>query len=168
MKNLLKFCAFLSFLFSEMYASCLHAYPTTLNPDEPIKIQADTASIEQLKQKAVYTGNVIMIQGEHELRANELVIKKEPNSGLNVITAKGDPAHFTGKRLNDPHPLLATANIIYYYPAKQLIILEGAATLDYQKDRFEGPTLSYHLEKQVISATSQNDLRPTVILHPRG
>jgi lipopolysaccharide transport protein LptA len=57
---------------------------------------------------------------------------------------------------------------IYYYPAKQLIVLEGAATLEHQKDKFEGPQLSYHLEKQVISATSQRELRPTVILHPRG
>jgi lipopolysaccharide export system protein LptA len=110
MQNLLKISTL--FLLG-MYASSLHSHPvTTLDPDKPIKIQADTASVEQLKQEAIYTGNVIMVQGEHELRADELIIKKDPHGGLNVITAKGNPAHFTGKRLDDPQPLLATANLL--------------------------------------------------------
>lgn len=169
MQNLFNRLRFLVFLCLGIIAPCSHSHPVaTLDPDLPIKIQSDMASIEQLKQEAVYTGNVIMTQGEHELKADELIIKKELHGGLSVITAKGNPAHFTGKRVDDPAPLFATANIIHYYPTKQLIVLEGEATLEHQKDKFSGPSLSYHLEKQVISATSQSDARPTVILHPRG
>ena len=109
-----------------------------------------------------------MTQGENELRSDKLVIQKNEQGKLDVIKATGNPAHFKGKRENDLHPLNATANIIYYYPDKQLIVLEGSATLEHQQDKFEGPSLSYYMEKQVISATSQNDSRPTVILHPRG
>jgi lipopolysaccharide export system protein LptA len=151
-----------------VYCTFVQAYPAGLDPDKPIKIQSNEASLEQLKQEAAYRGNVIMTQGENILHSDELTVKRDSHGRLNVITAKGKPATFTGKRANDPKPLHATAQTIYYYPEKQLIILEGEATLEHQQDKFEGPSLTYNLEKQVITASSQKDVRPTVILHPRS
>jgi lipopolysaccharide export system protein LptA len=144
------------------------SHPVALKSSEPITIQADNASVEQLHRQAIYTGNVIMTQGLHQLRADTLTIKKDLQGRFSVITAVGNPASFTGKRANDPEPLIATGKTIYYYPDKQLVVLEGLATLEHQKDKFEGPTLSYNLDKQVISATSQSQDRPTITLHPRG
>lgn len=160
------------FSFFALLGLCLHGsavfcHPPEFNPRLPITIRADAASIEQLKHQATYTGNVIMTQGDHELRADTLTIQKDPHGRLHVITAHGNPAHFVGKRANDPEPLYATAKMIHYYPDKQLVVLEGSAALQYHHDKFEGPTLSYHFEKQVISASSHNQERPTVILQPR-
>lgn len=136
--------------------------------DQPITIQSDTAFVEQLKQQAVHEGNVVLTQGMHQLYADKLTIQKDAKGRLNVITATGNPARFSGKKENELEPLFATANIIYYYPDKQLVVLEGSATLEHQKDKFQGPSLHYQLDKQVISATSQSQDRPTVTLHPRG
>lgn len=143
-------------------------HTTPLTTSQTITIQSDTASVEQLKHLATYEGNVIMTQGLHELNAEKLTIQKDPKGQLNVITATGNPARFLGKRENELEPLLATAKTIYYYPDKQLVILEGSATLEHQNDKFQGPSLRYQLDKQVISATSQSQDRPTVTLHPRG
>lgn len=165
MRNQHKFLFFLGFA---LFATCVVSHPVALDSNLPITIQSDTASVEQLNRQAVHTGNVIMTQGSHKLRADTLTIKKDAQGNLSVITAIGNPASFTGKQLDDPEPLIATAKTIYYYPDKQLVVLKGLATLEHQKDKFQGPSLSYHLDKQVISATSQSQERPTVTLHPRG
>lgn len=138
-----------------------------LDPSTPIQIQSDTASFEQLSRTAVHEGNVILHQGPHELRADKLTIKKDNKGHLNVIMATGKPATFVGKLGNDPNPVYATAKIIYYYPDKQLVVLEGSATLDHHQDKFAGPVLSYQIDKQIVSATSQNNERPTITIHPQ-
>lgn len=150
----------------------LNAYatpaPIKIDPTSPIQIQADSASFDQTKQEAVHTGNVILTQGTHELHADTLTLKKDLKGQLNVITAIGNPATFNGKRQNDPNPVYATAKTIYYYPDKQLVVLEGSATIEHQKDKFRGPVLSYQLDKQIINATKQSDERPIITIHPRA
>ncbi|MCS5710730.1 lipopolysaccharide transport periplasmic protein LptA [Candidatus Berkiella aquae] len=142
--------------------------PIKIDPTSPIQIQADTASFDQTKQEAVHTGNVILTQGTHVLHADTLTLKKDLKGQLNVITAIGNPATFDGKRQNDPNPVYATAKTIYYYPDKQLIVLEGSATIEHQQDKFRGPVLSYQLDKQIINATKQSDERPIITIHPRA
>lgn len=142
--------------------------PIKIDPTTPIQIQADSASFDQTKQEAVHSGNVILTQGSHELHADTLTLKKDLKGHLHVITAIGQPASFYGKRQNDENPVYATAKTIYYYPDKQLVVLEGSATLEHQKDKFRGPVLSYQLDKQVINATKQSDERPIITIHPRA
>ena len=142
--------------------------PIKIDPKTPIQIQADSASFDQSKQEAIHMGNVILTQGTHELHSDRLTIKKDAKGHLSVITAIGAPATFTGKRLNDPNPVYASAKTIYYYPDKQLLVLEGAATIDHQQDKFRGPMLSYQLDKQIINATKQSDERPIITIHPRA
>lgn len=142
--------------------------PIKIDPKTPIEIQADSASFDQVKQEAIHMGNVILTQGMHELHSDKLTIKKDAKGHLAVITAIGAPATFTGKRLNDPNPVYATAKTIYYYPDKQLLVLEGSATIDHQQDKFRGPMLSYQLDKQIINATKQSDERPIITINPRA
>jgi len=144
------------------------ATPIKIDPKTPIQIQADSATFDQGKQEAVHMGNVILTQGTHELHSERLTIKKDQKGRLTVITAIGTPATFSGKRQNDPNPVYATAKTIYYYPDKQLLVLEGAATLEHQQDKFRGPVLRYQLDKQIINATKQSDERPVITIHPRA
>lgn len=146
---------------------CVFAVKPRLDADTPIQIQSDNASFEQLSQQATHEGNVIMTQGAHVLHADKLTVKKDAKGELTVIKAVGKPATFTGNFAEEPQPVYATAKIIYYYPDKQLIVLEGAATLDHQQDKFKGPMLSYQIDKQIVSASKQSDERPIITIHPR-
>ena len=137
-----------------------------LNTQSPIQIQSDVASFEQRSQLATHEGNVVMTQGANILHSDKLTVKKDKGQ-LTVIKATGNPATFTGTFENDPKPVLATAKTIYYYPDKQLIVLEGMATLDHHEDKFKGPMLSYQIDKQVVSAQKQSNERPTITIHPR-
>lgn len=139
----------------------------TINPSLPFLIQSDTASFEQLSRQAKHEGNVVLTQGSHILHANTLTLKKDEKNQSTIIKAMGSPATFSGKLESSPNGIYATAKTIYYYPDKQLIVLEGEATLEHQKDKFQGPTLSYQLDKQIISATKQSNERPTVTIYPR-
>lgn len=136
--------------------------------ETPIYIQSDNAAFEQTKLLATYEGNVVMQQGSHILHAQTLAIKKNANGALTRITASGNPATFTGNHRHSTHPVYAKANIIYYYPNKELLILEGNAELQHQQDKFQGPSLHYQLDTQVISASKHNNQRPTVTILPRS
>ena len=140
----------------------------TFDRTAPVQIQSDQASFEQMNRVAIHEGNVILIQGNHELRADKITIQQDKNGRLNVITAIGKPAAFTGRRPSDPNPVYATAKTIYYYPVKQLVVLDGQAILEHEKDKFQGPSLSYQLDKQVISASRTTNERPTITIHPRA
>jgi lipopolysaccharide export system protein LptA len=156
------------FILLAFTVSCAFGIPNNrFKANVPIQIQSDTASFEQLSHQATHEGNVVMTQGDHILHADKLTVKKDPKGDLTVLKATGNPATFSGQMESSPHPVLATAKIIYYYPDKQLIVLEGQATLDHQQDKFKGPMLSYQLDKQVVSATKQNNERPTITIQPR-
>lgn len=157
----LKYLFFLSSLVS--YGCFAHV---GINSELPIQITADNASYEHMNH-ALYQGNVILTQGDHELRADKLDAKKDRDGFVTVITATGNPAHYNGKLTTNPSPVFATAKTIHYYPDKQLVVLEGEATLKHEQDTFHGPTLSYQLEKQIISAVSQKEERPTMIIYPQ-
>lgn len=147
--------------------SPLSAAPA-LDPTAPIQIQADNASVDQLSRQATHEGNVVLTQGNHILHANKLITIQDNQGRLSSITANGNPATFEGKWIGNAAPVFGSAKIIHYYPDKQLLILEGDATLEHQKDKFQGPSLTYHLDTQVISATKKSNERPTITLYPHA
>lgn len=168
MLNVLKMKFFIRLIgIGSFFCSTVFATMPKIDPNTPIQIQSDVAAYEQIQHQATHEGNVILTQGSHILHADKLIAKKDPKGNLTVITATGKPATFTGKMDNDPDPVYATAKTIYYYPDKQLLVLEGSATIDHQHDKFRGPALSYRLDKQTVSAAKQSNERPTITIQPR-
>lgn len=133
----------------------------------PIQVQSDQAAFEHALKQATHVGNVVLTQGNHKLLADKLVLKKDPKTDANIIIATGKPATFTGLMTNDPAPVNASANTIYYYPDQHLLVFEGNATITHEKDKFKGPSLSYQIDKQVITATASKQERPTIVIQPR-
>lgn len=139
-----------------------------INPNAPIQIQSDNALLDQKSGQLIYQGTVIMTQGQNTLLSDKLTVKRDTRGSFEVILATGSPAKFDAIFENDPQPIHATAKTIYYYPEKQLLVLEGSATLDHEQDKFKGPLLRYELDKKVVSASSLNNQRPVITLYPRG
>lgn len=133
----------------------------------PIEIKSDLATFEHARQEATYEGHVEMIQGKNILHADKLVIKTEQDSQTQCFEAIGLPATYSGYLANDPEPFTATAQSIFYYPNKRLLIFKDDATLTYKQDKFKGPSLRYDLEKQTVHATSNGHARPTITIQPR-
>lgn len=133
----------------------------------PIQIQSDKASFERLNRQAMHEGNVVMVQGNQTVYADKLIVKKDMLGKETMINAIGNPAIFLGKMEGEPEPLRATAKIIHYHPDKQLIVLEGDAQITHLQDKFQGPMLSYQLDKQIVTAAKQSKERPTITIQPR-
>ena len=54
--------------------------PGTLDSDQPIDISADNLEVQQDKNLAIFTGNVIAVQGRIKLRAEQLRVWYRPSS----------------------------------------------------------------------------------------
>ena len=56
--------------------------------DKPIQIEADRASLDQLKGVTVYEGNVVVTQGTILLRAAQVTVTQDKNGGGDVAVAR--------------------------------------------------------------------------------
>lgn len=133
-----------------------------------IEIVSDKAYFQPRLHQATHEGNVIMKQDSQVLKADKLIIERNKAGQLSHLTATGNPATFSGQLENNKPPVYASAKVIRYFPDKQLLILEGNATLTHEQDKFKGPVLSYQIDKQVVNATKQSNERPTLLIQPRA
>lgn len=154
-----------------LFLILLVALPSTLsahiNSKNSVEIESDSVRIEKTTQQAIYLGNVRVKQNDSLLTADKLVVKKNRTGGIEVMIASGKPANFTGNIMEKDQPIFGSANIIYFYPDKQLVELEGQAELQHLQDKFKSPKLSYAMDKQIISANRTENQRPLIIMQPR-
>lgn len=132
----------------------------------PLSIQSDQARLEPSEHQALYTGNVIVTQGEYVLHAHTLLVQKDQEGGLKHIIARGMPATFQATIPSTPAPYQGQAETITYYPTSRRLVLEGHAQIIHQTDTFKGPFLQYCLTTRVITAEKRNHERPTITLSP--
>ncbi|MEP1933484.1 MAG: lipopolysaccharide transport periplasmic protein LptA [Roseibium sp.] len=67
------------------------------DPDLPVEVTAETLNVNQLDGTAVFSGNVVVIQGEMRLAAAEvLVIYSEEESAIKRLIATGDVVLVSG------------------------------------------------------------------------
>lgn len=60
------------------------------NPDAPVEVTADALAVDQDSGTAIFTGNVLIGQGEMRLSAAKvLVVYKDGNSGIERLEATG-------------------------------------------------------------------------------
>lgn len=61
------------------------------DPSQPVEVTADALDVDQTDGTAVFTGNVVVGQGEMRLSAREvLVVYKSDRSGIDRLIASGD------------------------------------------------------------------------------
>jgi lipopolysaccharide export system protein LptA len=60
--------------------------------DQPIKIDADSLEVQQVKNLAIFKGNVEAVQGRIRMLANELRVWYQPKSDKKNDKPKNDPA----------------------------------------------------------------------------
>lgn len=65
--------------------------------DKPINLEADTVTVDDVKRASTYEGNVILVQGTLNIRADKLVVIEDAD-GFQHGSAYGNPAYFKQKR----------------------------------------------------------------------
>ena len=117
---------------------------------QPVRISADTVVFNKTAGTALYTGNVVMIQGSLQIRAAIIDIKA-PKNAVNMMTAKGSPVKFQ-QTMDDGKVAKGSSKQLRYFVSEKNLVLDGDAVLTQNKDRFSSDHIEYSTATGVLKA----------------
>lgn len=149
--------------------------------DQAIEVHADRFDGDEVKQTAVYTGNVIVDQGSMQITGARLEVRITPK-GYRQATVTGEPSRFRQQRDPDPKNPIdewmhARASKIVYDEETDTVTLIGAAYLSRtengkERDMTEGERIVYDMRNarsKVEGSTVKGEKqRVTTIIAPRS
>jgi lipopolysaccharide export system protein LptA len=131
--------ALLAFLLLTLSAA---AVAEKADRDKPVYLDADTVTVDDVKQVSVYEGNVRLTQGTIVILADKLVVK-EDSEGFQHGTAYGNPASFRQKREGLDEYIEGYGLRIEYDARKDLLELFNQARMKRNDDEVRGNYISY-------------------------
>ena len=128
----------------------------------PIQISANALHGENKpQQQAVYTGNVVMTQGDVVVHADKLTVDAIAGK-VHQATAVGSPVTFTMSAAQRH----GYGNTLVYKPGSGEIVLTGNAHLWQKKNEISGQQVTYFLQTQQTAVTAAPGKRVQSIFYP--
>lgn len=136
--------------------------------EQPIRIEADSVEIDDLKGISVYRGNVRYVQGTLRLLADTLTLFYDQDRRLERLEADGTPARFRQRPDGREEDMHAEALHIEYLAGPQRLILEHRARIRHQGNEFTGELIEYDAVQDVVSARKgeSGEGRVQVVIQP--
>ena len=144
--------------------------------NQTLELSANTADINQQKQRGEYNGRVALNQGTTHLRASKAITHTDKNNHLISAVAYGNPsldadnaerlAHYWTETALDKPTMHAWAEIIRYYPNRHLIELIGHARVEQGDDSLVAGKIFYDTLKQHVIAENVGETRTEIIFQP--
>jgi lipopolysaccharide export system protein LptA len=134
--------------------------------NQPINIEADSGSIDNIKRITIYSGNVIITQGSTRINADKVTLTYTKNNEINDIIALGKPAKFRQQQDNKKGELRAKANRMNYDANKGILKLTQAAQVWQGEDTSAGELIIYDMQKELITVGGKG--RVKVVIQPRS
>ena len=139
---------------------------------QPIRIQANSATLDDRKNTAVYTGNVIITQGSMRLTGSRVTLTLDSAGEVQQLVSNGSPATFRqtpagGKQVD------ARALTIEYHADTERVILIQDAFLEQAGNTFQGQRVNYDIPRQVGDAgrataeDGESAERIEIVIQPR-
>ncbi|WP_052501404.1 lipopolysaccharide transport periplasmic protein LptA [Thiomicrospira microaerophila] len=134
-------------------------------PDvHPIQVEADQLDSQDATGITRYTGNVIISQGETQLRGDQVEIQ-HPNRQLHTMTITGSPALFKFHNPSQQTHITGHAQTIIYHTQQGQVQLIGEAYLEQENTHtIQGPKLVYDINNQTLNAGSTDQQTGRVIM----
>lgn len=138
-----------------------------------IKIQADSAYLDDKKGLTIYEGNVDLQQGSLKIHADKITLTSHKNGDIDTLTAKGRPAKFQQKPSKDENIVYGRASVVKYEISKEKITLKGNAHIKQGQAELNSDNIVYLANQQIFKAqrdtTSKNQKpkRVQMIIHPK-
>jgi len=128
----------------------------------PIHISADSLTAQNKpQQQAVYTGKVVMTQGDIVIHAQKLTIDARQGK-VEVATAVGSPVTFTMSSAQRH----GYGDTLVYRPGSGEIVLTGNAHLWQGPNEVSGQQVIYHLQDQHTSVSAAPGQRVQSVFYP--
>ncbi|HYQ37467.1 MAG TPA: lipopolysaccharide transport periplasmic protein LptA [Pseudomonas sp.] len=143
--------------------------------EQPIRVQADTAELDDAKHVAVYRGGVVVTQGTLKITGDTVTVTQDKNGEIETFTSVGKPAYYEQKPAPDKPLVKAYGLTIQYFAANERIVLIDQAKVIQDGNTFEGEKIVYDTQRQIVNAgratgSTVTAPRPRIdmMLQPRG
>ncbi|RMJ03987.1 Lipopolysaccharide export system protein LptA precursor [Marinobacter litoralis] len=162
-------------LFPLIMAATFLAAPAaafTLDSDEPIKVSANSARLDDSAGTAIYTGAVELVQGNVKLDAERVVLYRSPQ-GLSRIEASGSPAVYSQPSQDQTAVINAEALNITWSAKDSQLTFEREALIEQGGSTFRGDIIHYDTVNRVVTAEGgssegTNSGRVEMVIQPRS
>lgn len=135
-------------------------------PDYTQQIQIDADKLVSVNDNILtYRSNVQITQGSLRMTADKLEINASAGKGKEVYIATGSPVNYS-QLLPDGKPVTAQASEMRYDPSSRTLTLSGDAELTQSGSVVRASVIRYNVEKQQLSAESDDTKRVTTIFTP--
>ena len=143
-----------------------------LESDEPIRVNADSARLDDSQGIATYTGAVEMTQGETKLTADKVELYRD-ETGVSRIKATGRPAHYRQPAMEGQGETDARARSITWSAAENRLTFEREAVIEQDGNLFRGDIIHYDSANRIVTAEGAPDQgegsgRVEMVIQPRN
>ena len=128
------------------------AWALPLDRAQPIRIQADTAELDDKQGVAVYRGDVIITQGTLKITGDTVTITQTASGDIDVFTSVGNLAYYEQKPDVDKDIVKAYGKTIQYFASNERIVLIDQAKVIQEGNTFEGEKIVYDTRRQIVNA----------------
>ena len=132
--------------------SAASAWALPSDRDQPIRVQADSAELDDAKGVAVYRGGVVITQGTLKITGDTVTITQDANGDIDVFTAVGKPAYYEQKPAENKAVVQAYGLTIQYFAANERIVLIDQAKVIQEGNTFESEKIVYDTQRQIVNA----------------
>lgn len=143
---------------------------------EPVYLEADKGTFDDTKKEAVFTGNVVLTQGDLVIRANRMVVRQDED-GFQKGIAYGEPATFRQKRPGTGEIIEGWAQRMEYDGRTELLEMFDAARMKRGQDEVRGAYISYNARSEIYqvlggrkeeSASGKSSGRVRAVIQPKS
>lgn len=142
------------------------AYSLSSDNQQPALMQADSGEHNFDKGIGHYRGHVIMDQGTTHVSGDRAIAYNDKNNKVTQIKVYGQPARYRTLTERDKPELVATADLIIYYPQKRYAKLIGNAVVTQEGKTVRGPELLYWMQSQLVVAPPNKQGSVSVVIPP--
>ena len=151
-------------LFAAVSTSVVAAQQT--DRQQPMTVEADTAELNERSGVSIYKGNVVVIQGSLNMKADRMTLKSKDRK-LTRMTGTGKPAMYRQIDSSTGEPVYGEADKIVYLPEKNQLILTGNASLLKNDNTFKSERIVYNMTNDYVSAGSkEGGKRVKIVIQP--
>jgi len=145
------------------------AFALESDGDQPIVIDSNTATYDDVKATSTYTGNVISIQGSIRVNSDKLVVYFI-NGEADKMVFTGNLAKFKQTPNEGDQDITGEALTGEYYPKKNLLILIDKATVWQGSGAYSSDLIEYDLKTSLVKAGEKESAgkRVHVVLQPKA
>ena len=159
--------AFILFMFSGLFAfATTSVFGLASDREQPIQIEADKATIDDLKGIAIYEGNVVITQGTIRINAAKVTLTYTQKQDLKQVVAVGDPVRFKQTPDGKKPDVHAKAQRMEYQNNDNTLHLVDDAEVWQAKDKFSGHRIQYNTKTGLIKADKGKKERVRAVIMP--